>query len=659
MPRRYGAGRRDPAASDSVVAGGKGALVRLRREAVEILAAQPTTLVGLTAAERDRIVVTAVADAEGREYVVCRFGDKVWDLTSLFKVKNQRMSNWFSWPEDVPKALVDDAKAALYCAMRGAKSGTKWAGRTVLNCASGAVLTLRHLASRGIVDFSQVKALHLLDYINELSEGVGLTPDGVFNRVRIVDLVWQLHDEVFHRMTEHPFGGVNAWEASGVPDDRAGGPAGVTGKTPVIPLKAQRELFEYCEARLDEANALLDQRDAGKLLPASPELTKVRDAVLYLLGVTGAMRNSEATEVTSGCWRDEVRNGVTFCWVTTREHKTTGGKRLDYLVPGHAIRALEILQRYAEPLQARLAEEAVWLEDMLRDVDGSGVLANGMTVAEGVGRLNYVREITTHLFLGMDSMTSDHQGTGSRVGVVSNYACNLALRSLAKAAGVDWYLTTHQLRRTWAWNIANSRLGYMGLVFIKWQLKHASIAWSQLYGANPHQDVSVYDDIQEAMVDVKVLKLGQWHAADARLSGGAGKELMQTRGTPVRDMKQLLVATAEAITLRNTGHSWCLSETRDCGGQGVYEPTMCKGCNRGVIDEEQGEMWQQIHLENLRLGSITDCGPAVSQKAQRAIKSSEEVLRDLGVELPSEEQARAYLNGEAAVEAADTTAEVA
>lgn len=643
MPRKYGKRRHEHSLSELKSAGKTGAVIQLRREAVEILAAQPTTLVGLSQEERDRIVVTAVADADGKEYVVSRFGDSVWDLSSLFKAKNQRILNRFTWPDDVPKALVNDAKAALYCAMRGAKSGTTWSGRTALNCGSGAVSTLRHLTSLGLVDFSQVKALHLMDYVNDLSEVAKLSPDGAFNRVRIIDLVWQLHDEVFHPLTEHPFGGISAWEACGVPDDRAGAPSGVTGKTPVIPLKAQRQLFEYCEARLDEADALLDRRDAGELPPTARELIKVRDAVLYVLGVTGAMRNSEATETTNGCWREEVRNGVTFYWVTTREHKTTGGKRLDYLVPREALRGLEILQRYAEPLQARLAQEAAWMEQMLRDADASGVLPNGMTVIEGIARLNYVREIASHLFLGVDSTKSDHQGTGSRVGVLSNLACNLALRSLAKAAGVEWYLTTHQLRRTWAWNIANSRMGYRGLAFIKWQLKHASIAWSQLYGANPHQDVTVYDDIHEAMVDVKVLKLGQWHEVDARLSGGAGKELMQTRGTPVRSMKQLLVATAEAITIRNTGHSWCLSETRDCGGQGVYEPAMCKDCKRGVIDREQGEMWQQIHLENRKLASITDCGLAVSQRAERAIKASEEVLSDLGVALPSEDQARAYL----------------
>jgi hypothetical protein len=76
---------------------------------------------------------------------------------------------------------------------------------------------------------------------------------------------------------------------------------------------------------------------------------------------------------------------------------------------------------------------------------------------------------------------------------------------------------------------------------------------------------------------------------------------------------------------------------------------MCGGCSQAIIDKEQAPAWQMIHLDNLRLAAIADCGPAVTEKARRAVARSTEVLNDLGVPLPTEDQADAYT---AAVEGA-------
>lgn len=60
--------------------------------AFELLAAQPISLVGIPPAERDAIVVTAVADAAGHEHPVSRFGDRVWDLAPEIEAKNRKGS---------------------------------------------------------------------------------------------------------------------------------------------------------------------------------------------------------------------------------------------------------------------------------------------------------------------------------------------------------------------------------------------------------------------------------------------------------------------------------------------------------------------------------------------------------------------------------------
>lgn len=627
--------------------------IYVRPRAFELLAAQPVSLAGMSQAERDLIVVTAVADERGNEHPVSRFGDRIWNMATEMRAKNKSaVYLCISWPEDVPKAFVDDAKAALYCALRSGPHGTPWSGSVVVTVGRNVGLTLRHLASLGLRHFGEVRPLHLSDHITEL-RGLKssaerskpqhqLQPGSIRHRLEIVNLVWNFPMEVFHPLPQHPWGGDTLSRVCGHDDDGGGDPSGRTGKTPVIPRSVQRAIFAHCQARLDEAEALLQARDAGRITASSYDLTAVRDAVLYLTQITSGMRNSESTGITSGCWRSEVRNGVTFHWVHAQEIKTGKGS-VDYLVPPETLHALELLQRYAKPLQERLADEGRWLEEQLRQAcDEEGRLGNRMTVAEAVDRLNHVREIGRKLFLGLNAKRSDHLGTGSRVELLSMGACNYQLKTLARAADTDWELANHQCRRTFAYNVANSRLGRMGLVFLKWQLKHTSMSWTQLYASNPYQDLALYREMEEEQIEARIELMEGWMQPDAPLSGGAGRKLMQTRATPVRDLRELLMHTAETVEIRSTGHAWCLSGTRGCHGQGVYEPTKCAGCSQAIIDSDQAATWQVIHLDNLRLAAITDCGPAVTQKAERAIRRSAQVLEDLGVPLPAPEQAQQY-----------------
>jgi integrase len=632
-----------------------GAVAKLNRSATpkayELLAQQPVSLIGLSPEDRNQVVVTAVADDKGQEHIVSRFGDASWDLSSEFKAVNKTArARRIDWPKNVPAALVDDAKAAVYCALRQGRNEMDFSASTAVHYGKAAAVTLRHLSSLGIEHFGQVRALHISDHLQDLKKSIGETT--IKMRLGILDIVWSFGGEMNYPLAEHPFAGKALYDAAGVEQQDFSAPAGRTGKTPVIPPRIQAALWEQCEKVLWQAEVLFDDRDRGLMQPSNTRLIAIRDAVLYQLQVTSGMRNSESTGLTNGCWREDekaVRDGKReiFHWVRTREIKTTGGKELDYLVPRELFVSLVVLQRLAQPLQQRLGDEAEWLEHILSaGIPADCKLENGMTVPEAVQRLNRVREIGNHLFLTVGSTKSDHLNTGSRVEVLSVEAGNRALQRLAHDAGVDWKMGNHQCRRTFAWNVANSRMGRNGLIFLKWQLKHASISWTQLYAANPHQDQALYDDFADAMWESKVDLMTSWHGADVRLSGGAGKKLLQTRAIPVKNFRQLLEATAASVNVRSTGHAWCMSGTQGCHGQGIYDPTLCGGCSSAVIDESHGSRWQMIHLDNLRLAAITDCGPAVEAKAKKGIEMSTQVLSDLGVPLPSAEQARAYERGE-------------
>lgn len=641
--------RREEAASDQPKSREAGPTGQERPRAWELIAAQPVSLAGLDEKQCNEVVVTGVVDDRGVEHVVSRFGDAVWDLSTEFKARNKTDSKMkIGWPDDIPQSLVHDAKRTVYCAMRQGREGQLLSGNTLCGLGREGLWALRHFAGLNLTDFSKIKPLHVTDYISTL--GLSILPGSIRQRISIIDFAWSFSKELLHPLPEHPFAGVTLYEATGGGNelDR---PSGRTGKTPVIPRSIQAKLWARCEQTLADADEVFGRRDRGEISATGPHVLRIRDAVLYLLQICSGMRNSESTGVTNGCWRSEevaLRTGrkVTFHWVRTREVKTTGGKAVDFLVPPEAFAALELLQRYAEPLQSRLAEEARWLEKMLEaDPSPDGLLSGGMRVADAVQRLNYVREIADHMLLGVSKAPSDHLGNGTRVDVCSSEICVSAMNRLIHAVGASWRINNHQCRRTFAYNVANSKLGRFGVVFVKWQFKHASMAWSQLYAANPRQGQALYDEFESSLVEAKAEVIAAWHDADARLGGGAGKRLMETRSNAAKDLKELLTSTAEAIDLRSTGHVWCLSGTRGCHGQGVYDPTLCGPCSQSVIDGSHTARWQMIHLDNLRLGAISDCGPAAEAKAKRAIATSEGVLLSLGVSPPTREQAKAYADG--------------
>lgn len=602
----------------------------------ELLAMQPKSLIGLSRVERDRIVVSAVVDDQGREHVVSRLGDEEWRLASEIATQNTAAS-WTAvrWPVDVPRKLLDGAKDALYIWFRqGRENKSPPVATTLLGICRSCIPTLRHLASVGVEEFGAVRAIHLSDHLSILERT--LARSTIRSQLEVIDLVWTFRDEVESTMRADPWSGQSfddlCSRGAGDRDD-----AGRIGKTPVIPPSIQAKLFAHAEEQLKNANNLLDLRDPSLTGRQSAGLTAVRDAVLYLLQITSGMRNVEATGVKNNAWRTEVIDGVTFHWVATIDHKTKKG-HVEFLVPPEAIEALKLAQRYAAPLQQRLRREIEWLEKVLAEASENDVvdaiLMNGMTRVDCIQRLSTARASVDNIFLGASAYGGDNSGGSMQITVMSSKACREAMVRLAKASGVNWKLSNHQCRRTFAWTVANSRLGRTALVFLRWQLKHASVGWTQLYASNPRQDKSLYDEMWEEFVLAQGEVMESWLDPDTTLSGGAGKKIMQTRAIPVENKSALLLHTAQTVTIRSTGHSWCLAEQRGCVGEGIYEASRCTDCSSGVIDQTHAGTWQRIHVENLKLATVTDCGPGVIHRAKREISRSEQTLFELGVNMP-------------------------
>lgn len=567
-------------------------------------------------------VVSEAIDDHGYQHVLSRFGDARWDLSPYFEQSNVPESmKTIVWPMDLPPTFINDTKAALFAWFKEGRPGYKEAiARTIFIAAVSAGPILRWLAKHGVRAFDEIKPLHLSTY-RKLCKDEKLRPRGIKSRFEIVDLAWVFRDRLHKPAIQYPWGEMPFSFYCGVMghDVRSSPGLGV-GKTPVIPREVQSALFLHCEGIFNQADGLLTQRDAGALGPSTEPMRELRDACLYLLSITSGMRNDEVIGVEVGAGRREHRDGVEYCWVTSIEHKTGKG-RVEYMVPPMTLKVVEVLERYSEPLRAVLRQEIQAIEVAISDIKDVAERRNL------VKRLFQARNDCQRVFLGVI------YGKYNQIAALSSVASRVALLRLADKAGQDWKLSPHQCRRTYARTFVESRMGRQSLVFLKWQFKHSSISMSQLYAANPAQDPALYEDILAEYFDIKRGLLEDWCSPDHRLSGGAGRKIIEMRASTVPDREQLVANTAMQINIRSTGHGWCIAQDSGCGGAGLYESTRCVDCKNAVIDEEHVDVWRGILDQHREMLELDDVGPVANARIRRDLALAAKVIAEFGVSL--------------------------
>lgn len=170
------------------------------------------------------------------------------------------------------------------------------------------------------------------------------------------------------------------------------------------------------------------------------------------------------------------------------------------------------------------------------------------------------------------------------------------MRAFAEHVGVDWRLSTHQFRRTFAANVANHVLG--DLIYLKHHYKHWSMDMTALYALNTQQEQELFDEVLQAVREKKIRIIEHWLDDDYMIAGGAGTTVKAFRAKhrleTVATRKNLAEDTADVVTIRSTGQGWCLASDAGCGGQGLYESTRCLACRNGVIDSSHIRVWEGI-----------------------------------------------------------------
>lgn len=608
------------------------------------LAAQPDDVHALSNEERNRLIISTV-EVSGVWVIKSQYGEDIWHLTGgATNLSACQMKLDF---HKVPPALRAVAKELMYRYQRRGREGcarpksyTIWSALTYL------IPFLKYLDRLKVKHLGAVTPMVCTTYMAACKaerkgrkKGTQRAVATLSRHLQTVELVYELSQFTTTPMPSHPWPESSATILSGVSARNVAHQR--RSKTPLIPDEVFTSLFQEAYAVMQRGKALLDVRDAlseampkaaGKSKDAfwhsrndtlktlgwkggfrkfTKELGELQVACYIVIASLSGCRNHELTYLQSGAYyRTEDDEHEAYWWMRSQSDKTGAGKT-EWMVPEAAVEALRIMDRWALPYQALLAEEITQLR-----------AANPQDTE--------IREAQRHvgaIFVG----PHDYRDKPIRTSSLSSW--NNRLNNFAERRSIGWTFSTHQFRRKFASYAARSQFG--DLRYLREHFKH----WSQdmtndAYALNESQEMELYAEIQDELDTIKLGLAEQWLNPTEPLAGGYGKNLMAWRSREeeiicFKDRATMVKSVAESHAIRSNGHAWCTADDKQCIGN-TFEKTRCSGCDNGVIGRIHARMYQNLYADLKELAMCDDIGPGGQARVQRDLGRCRDVMISLG-----------------------------
>lgn len=553
----------------------------------------------------------------GTNRVLSRYGDAVWDLSPYTKTANREPSAMRVCWSSMPQSFVPGVKAVAHRYwVAGRPGGLRPSSTSVYLLVASLRRFLLWVSSLGIERLADITPLHCTAWVQRCRQKK-LAPRSQKMSYWAIEALYVFRAHGEDAMQTHPWPESSARRLSGLADTDQTIPS-----TKLIPPPVVERLFRCSLELIDRADGLIERRDAGRISWRHTDLVLLRTACYVVLGLVSGCRNHELASIETGAIRQSTHDGEVFYWLRGHSLKTHTGYT-EWMIPEVGVRCVRILERLAIPMQAEIGAALVAIEQRLVSMPTGS--------REYTTLLNQRRELEAdrhRLLLGKKN--------GSLPGCVTASCWKQGMKQFAQYVGTDWDLATHQLRRTFAANVANHVLG--DLVYLKHHYKHWSLDMTALYALNAQQEEELFDEVLHAVREKKIRIIQHWLDNDTMIIGGAAGPIKAFRAkhqlASVTTRRRLIEDTAEVVNIRATGHGWCLASDMGCGGQGLYEPTRCRECRNGVMDDGHVPVWKNIlaHQREL-LVTAADCGSSGKRRVERDLAEAETVLREFGIDV--------------------------
>lgn len=593
--------------------------------------------------QRNALVISSVPMANGTICVLSRYGDTVWDLLPYMPHANRGDSEKKLRFDILPASWRESIKALLYAYwIHGRDGWRRPTCSTLIGTLKNFKPVAEYLISLGVTRFADVRPIHLAAYRQSRENS-----ENKVQRVHIyraIELAWVLKPYLKDHLPRHPWPDSSAWHMAGL---SRRGPR--RSKTQNIPMDIAAALFQAAEEMFERAPVLLGVRRAlddlvrqrhtqkerkllvkqclAKVGIATPRALKsqfaqLRTAGYFILGFLTGMRNHELASLQAGCYYETEQDGITYGWVKGVSIKTGEGAT-EWMIPPFAQRFITLLEEISHPVREQVESELAMLSKKLEKSSPDSLQFKSLVV-----RRQKLLQHRNGLFLAPSV-----DGKGMVLTRLQRW--NELLAQFASDHHIDWKPATHELRRTFAVFVAEQGRG--NLLYLKKHFKHWSLDMSALYALNEHQDPELYGEILNSMNELQTDTVANWLEPEAKLAGKGGDRVIRQRvhmkNMNMKNRREMAMRAGKGITIRSTGHSWCMADQFSCGGKGLYDSMRCIDCSHGLIDEAHRPIWQGIWHQQLELRNLTDIGPAAKARVEESIIAVQTILGKLGVEV--------------------------
>lgn len=614
---------------------------------------QPWDVRELPDSLRDTLIVSAT-QVDGHCVVISRYGDDRWYLDGI--PSNKSNSNTYLKFQLVPAVFRAVMKAIMYRYLRrGRDSQQRPKGSALITFLSHAAAFLRYLDALALTRLALVTPIVCTNYAAECrvyrhshhGKSKPLSQGTLSHRFHAVEALYELSQYTHDPIPQHPWYGTSATAMAGLTG--SGAPHKQGCKTPLMPDEMFCTLFQKAYEQVRGGQRLLDLRDAVVSIVVDRRVQKLRavtstknqhlatlgwedgidalnKAILYLrtacyivLASTSGCRNHELANVQSGAHRrTEDDEGTIFHWMRSKSEKTETGEH-DWMIPEAAVRALHLMERWAEPYQAMISTE----------------IAERRRVNPLDPEIAHAQKQQSALFLGST------KNKGNQVRTLSDESWGLALRAFAKNAGLGWSLASHQFRRKFASYAAHSQFGdlrYLREHFAHWSMD-MTLGYAMDDGWGNHLELDLYNEIQAELEDIKLGTVDNW-LGDEPLAGGYGRSIKRWQRDPAnlalfKDHRTMVISIAESTAIRSNGHAWCTADNDCCIGNAM-ERTRCGDCNNAVIGRGHLAIYRQLYNNLKELLECGDIGESGRMRVLRDLERCRDVFMQLGYDPESD-----------------------
>ncbi len=192
--------------------------------------------------------------------------------------------------------------------------------------------------------------------------------------------------------------------------------------------------------------------------------------------------------------------------------------------------------------------------------------------------------------------------------------------------GELWPLHPHQFRKSFVRFMCSNA---MNIRYLQEHMGHKSLDMTAWYDSD---DIEMTAEIEKQMKEFKTQKLDAIFNQNQKITGAGSDNIINERrdyfvGMVSNKSKDAFIGDlADDISLRGTGHSWCMGDSGNGNCTGVVgcmmDVGMTQKCSSALITEEHLPAWQDIKFRNEVLLKSSELGIYQKEAIERVIRET-------------------------------------